>query len=80
MKTNWEFDNYYVQLEDHDHDLKKFGFYTNEHNLLGYLCPDTIEDMEDTIAELNDDADPIEEGWNDGLGNTVNIEGWGNEK
>lgn len=80
MKTNWKLEKYYVQLEEFDYDLKKLGFYTNDDDeLLGYVYPASIEDIESMVSDLNKGVDPIEYRWEDGYGNTLDIDGWGDE-
>lgn len=66
----WEFKNYVVYKET---DLLRFE--TLEGDILGYVMFD--DGGEELIKELNNGADPIAEGWEDGLGNTISLEGWG---
>lgn len=66
----WEFKNYVVYKET---DLLRFE--TLEGDILGYVMFD--DGGEELIKELNNGADPIAEGWGDGLGNTISLEGWG---
>lgn len=67
--NTWTFDGYIVYEEP---DLLRFE--STEGDILGYVTKD--EDGENVKA-LHEDADPIEDGWEDGIGNTISINGWG---
>lgn len=67
----WKFENYDVYEEM---DLLRFEDKAGE--LLGYVAFNG--NKEEMIAEMDEGADPIADGWEDGIGNTINIEGWGN--
>lgn len=68
----WEFEGYTVFKET---DLLRFE--DEKGDILGYVAFD--DGGEELVKELDNGADPIAEGWEDGIGNTINIEGWGNE-
>lgn len=71
-KTMWEFERYTVYLES---DVLRFE--NNDGDVLGYVG--NIEEN-DLIEDLNNGADPIADLWEDGVGNTINIDGWGNDE
>lgn len=74
----WDFKNYYIELGSFDYDLKTFDFFTYSHDeLIGKIYPPDIEAMNYLISELNLGVDPIEDSWEDGRGEIVNINGWG---
>ena len=66
----WNFKNYTVYKET---DVLRFE--NNKGDILGYVSFD--DGGEELINELNDGANPIEEGWEDGIGNTISLNGWG---
>lgn len=70
MRT-WERENYYVAEEAFDHDLHKFVIYSNDDEVFGEIYPNSIEDMETVIDDLDNGADV--DGWEDGQGNTIKI-------
>lgn len=73
MKT-WDFDNYLVYEET---DVLRFE--NNEGDTIGYVHLHH-DDADILIGLLNDGINPIEDEWEDGIGNTIDINGWGNEK
>lgn len=75
MKT-WKTDLVTVKETAFDHDLHIFNVYNNDDELLGTVLPDTIEDMNQCIADLNEGSCPVADEWEDGTGNTCTIEGW----
>lgn len=73
----WNFSNgITVEEIEHDYSLHAFEVYHNGKHL-GNIYPDTIEDMENCITELDAGHDPISGGWEDGLGNSCSMNGWG---
>lgn len=66
----WEFEGYTVHEET---DLLRFEDEKGE--VLGYVMKDN-----DVVADLNNGADPIADGWEDGIGNTISIDGWGSDE
>ncbi|MFJ7935988.1 hypothetical protein [Sporosarcina sp. NPDC096371] len=70
-KTMWKFENYMVHKET---DLLRFE--NNDGVIIGYVQLNDYDEIED----LNNGANPIEEGWMDGNGNTINIDGWGGDE
>lgn len=73
----WTTKNVNIVMVDFDGDLKDFEVYSNEDNeYLGLISSNTIENMNEIIEALNKNVDPIEEGWEDGNGNTLTLDGW----
>lgn len=72
MKT-WERDTYYIEEEAFDYSLHKFVVYTNDGEVIAEIVPNSIEDMEAVIADLDNGADV--HGWEDGQGETIVIPG-----
>ncbi|QFF98908.1 hypothetical protein PB01_08725 [Psychrobacillus glaciei] len=70
-KTMWEFENYTIHKET---DLLRFE--NKDGVIIGYVQLNDYDEVED----LNNGANPIEEGWKDGMGNIINIEGWGGKE
>ncbi len=66
----WEFEDYTVYEET---DVLRFE--DNEGEVLGYVSNHYDDGL---VEDLNNGADPIADGWEDGIGNTISIEGWGN--
>lgn len=66
----WEFKNYVIYKET---DLLRFE--NHEGDILGYISFD--DGGEEMVKELDDGSDPISEKWEDGIGNTISIDGWG---
>lgn len=74
----WNFENGIIVEEcDYDHNLHCFKVYNGD-EYLGSVYPETIEDMESCIEAMEDGEDPISGGWEDGMGNVCNVDGWGN--
>lgn len=67
-----------VNEVDFDYDLHCFEVYIDK-KYLGSIYPDDIESMESCIKDLDDGNDPINYMWEDGMGNSCNIYGWGDE-
>jgi len=67
MKT-WEFENYTVYEET---DVLRFE--NNDDEVIGYVAKNENQEVD----ALDNGADPIADGWEDGIGNTLNISGWG---
>lgn len=65
----WEFKGYTVYEES---EVLKFE--DKEGNLLGYVS--NIHEY-NLIDELDNGADPIADGWEDGVGNIIGMDGWG---
>lgn len=73
----WNFENgINVEECEFDYDLHCFKVYNGE-KYLGIIYPGSIEDMESCIEELDNGNDPISDGWEDGMGNSCTIDGWG---
>lgn len=73
--SSWEFVDYSV--EDTSKGNYEFTFRDTNDDEIGVVVVDEENDYKDMIRALNDGADPIVEGWEDGGGNTLNINGWG---
>lgn len=66
----WEFEDYVVHKET---DVLRFEDLNGE--ILGYVSFD--DGGKELVKELDNGADPIAEGWEDGIGNTISLDGWG---
>lgn len=68
-----------VKVEEvkHDGDLNRFVVSDLEGNFLGHITPSDTETMLLIRDELNIGHCPIADAWEDGNGNTCNLEGWG---
>lgn len=64
----WEFEEYTVYEES-----EVLRFEDSEGNLLGYVSNIHENGL---IEDLDGGADPIADGWEDGLGNVVGLGGW----
>lgn len=71
----WEFENY--MIEDSSNSFYELTFADYDENILGVIVTDVEDDYLEMVRALNNGADPIAEGWEDGGGNTLNINGWG---
>lgn len=71
----WNFQNYTV--EDTSSGFYEFTFRDDDSEVLGVIVVDEESDYNEMVKALNNGADPISEGWEDGGGNTLNINGWG---
>lgn len=69
MKT-WNRNTYTVEMVEHDHDLKAFE--VKQDDEVQTIYPETIEDMQSIIDDLDNGEDV--NGWEDGLGNTIVVE------
>lgn len=71
----WKFEEYNV-FED-TVDLLRFE--NKNGDILGYVTLeyDAPNKTINNIDELNKGNNPIEDGWEDGIGNTLNLNGWG---
>ncbi|HLR58937.1 MAG TPA: helix-turn-helix domain-containing protein [Pseudogracilibacillus sp.] len=68
----WEFEGYNV-FEESD----TLRFEDKEGEVLGYV---SINEDENQVEELNLGADPISDGWEDGIGNVIGLDGWGSDE
>lgn len=74
---NWKFENGIEVYESElDYDLHCLKVYNGE-DYLGAIYPATPEDMDNCKAVLDGGEDPISGMWEDGLGNTCTLDGWG---
>jgi len=69
MRT-WERKGYEVVEVEFDGDLHEFEV-VKDGEVIGTITPDTIEDMEQIIKDL--DSGEGVDGWEDGMGNTISI-------
>lgn len=72
MAKIWEFEGYTIHEE-----TDQFRFENEEGEVLGYVSYNEMYD--ELVQDLENGANPIEDGWEDGVGNTISINGWGNE-
>lgn len=73
----WIFENRIKVYEvDFDYDLHALEVYHNK-RYLGTIYPADIADMETCFDELDKGNDPIDGHWEDGLGNSCSLNGWG---
>jgi hypothetical protein len=79
MKT-WKTELVTIEEVDFDYDLHQFEVYNHAGAYLGSITPATIEDMNYVIADLDKGGCPVRDGWEDGMGNTCSLEGWGGEE
>lgn len=70
--TIWEFENYQVFQES-----AAYRFEDMDGKILGFIAAADADDMQRIEKDLNDGSDPIAEGWEDGAGNTISLDGWG---
>lgn len=66
----WERKGYIVSEIEFDHDLHEFEV-VKDGKVIATITPETIEDMEQIISDL--DAGEDVNGWEDGMGNTIVI-------
>jgi len=57
-----------------------FEVYNKEGDLLGNIVSDSPEDHHQCVIGLDQGACPVRDGWEDGAGNTCNLNGWGAEE
>lgn len=69
MRT-WERKGYEVVEVELNGDLHEFEV-VKDGEVIATITPDTIEDMEQIIADLDNGEDV--DGWEDGMGNTISI-------
>ncbi|PEN08576.1 hypothetical protein [Bacillus pseudomycoides] len=70
MRT-WNREGYKVVEIDFDFDLHAFEVIKDE-ELIATITPNTIEDMQQIIVDLDNGEDV--NGWEDGMGNTISFE------
>ncbi|MFI8680419.1 helix-turn-helix domain-containing protein [Bacillus thuringiensis] len=66
----WERKGYTIVEVEHNYDLHAFEIIQNE-EVVATITPNTIEDMNQIIEDLNNGEDV--NGWEDGMGNTISI-------
>ncbi|KFN12822.1 hypothetical protein [Bacillus pseudomycoides] len=70
MRT-WNREGYKVVEIEFDFDLHAFEVIKDE-ELIATITPNTIEDMQQIIEDLDNGEDV--NGWEDGMGNTISFE------
>ena len=65
----YSFDEYYAIIDSYE----IIQFYNNDNEHLGCIVPD---DMASCIFDILHGADPINDGWEDGTGQTLTLDGW----
>ena len=72
----WKFEeNIEVYEIPYNNSLHAFAVWAGD-DFLGSIYPDNVVDMQECITALDDGSNPIRDGWDDGLGNTCNENGW----
>lgn len=71
-----------MEENDFDYDCHQFDFFSKENGrYLGVLTPQDSDQTNEVVADLDDllkeGYDPIQAGWEDGMGNTLSYDGWG---
>ena len=75
----WNFNNgITVEEKEYDRELHCFAVFSKA-KYLGDVYPETIEDMESCVEDLDEGNDPISAGWEDGLGHPCTFDGWNEE-
>lgn len=64
----WFFEGYTVFEQE-----EKIRFEKDSGKVLGYILKEDADNPED---DLDKGAEPIEDGWEDGVGNTISMDGW----
>lgn len=73
----WSFSNgITVEEENYNYDLHCFSVFCNGEKL-GVVYPDDIPAMDSCINSLDSGNDPITGSWEDGMGNSCTLDGWG---
>lgn len=65
-------------IVDFDYDCKAIDVWQSDNNL-GKIYPNDVDDSVQCIEQLIDGDCPICGRWEDGMGNTCNSGGWGND-
>lgn len=77
---NWNFeDGIFVQEVDFDGDLHELEVFNGD-EYLGTVTPPDVEDMEKCINDLDNGSNPITDNWEDGMGNSCTLDGWGEKE
>jgi hypothetical protein len=77
---DWKRDCCVVVETAFDYDLHAFDIYGLDGYLLGEIVPADLANYNHCIERLGAGECPICDGWEDGLGNTCNLDGWGEEE
>lgn len=73
----WITKNVQVKIVEFDGDLLAFRVRSLEGDYLGDITPDSAEEMNAIIADLQSGGCPIADHWEDGNGNVCTMYGWG---
>ena len=77
---DWTFsDGIYVREAEFDGNLRIFEVFNGD-DYLGDVTPPDVENMELLEKELDNGANPISGDWEDGMGNSCTLDGWGQEE
>jgi len=76
MKT-WKRDCCNIVEHSFDYDLHMFKLYALNGEYLGNITPGDIENYKECMTKLDAGDCPICDQWDDGLGNTCSLNGWG---
>lgn len=71
MMNTWITEKAAVFEVSYDYDLHSLAVYDLTGEKIGEIYPNTIEEMNAMIDQLDNGACPVEEGWEDGLGNVI---------
>lgn len=77
--TMKKFETAAVNIEEveFDHDLHIFKVTNKDGEMLGTIVPPDVEDMNLIIRELANGGCPVADKWEDGMGNSCTMNGWG---
>lgn len=77
MPRDWGRDCCVVVEKDFDKDLHSFDVYALDGSALGEIIPADMGNYSECVVKLEVGECPICDKWDDGLGNTCSLEGWG---
>lgn len=64
----WKKKGYKVYEIPFDCELHRFVLVADEGDVIGEIVPQSINDMQQCIIDLDNGSDPIRDGWSNGLG------------
>ena len=68
-------------LCDCDSLYPRIDIYINSYNdYLGVIYPYDLDDYRECVNKLLQGENPVKAGWEDGMGNSLSYEGWGEEE
>lgn len=80
MRT-WNTENCHVMEQNFNYSLHRLAIFTADaKRFLGYVTPATVEDFDHCVEDLDNGGCPVRDGWEDGQGNTCNLDGWDEEE